>query len=601
MAPPVQPIREITNALNLPTQALELINRLGQADAIQKSGSDVLTEQKVASLMGRHRIGKGFEQEFRADVARSVRPTIFHRIKIALAAGAGPTVGQALKDPVLLSMVIQLSLLGFSHEPQSLANAIVSAVQEMADQDGQFAQDVPDYRSLIGTLQACREQTADYSWADLFGKIEKKIRSAELTFSKQSDRPEIKSQLQELPHLDTRLVPFTVLRALVGSLVDLQGFPGTGALDVETQSGISTIMVWCHHVLGLSILVRLHGSFVKVRFGDDTQPNIVVNSGASKSATLLNPLRNNERIFSLVLEDDAVHEISPEERWGAFGFSDKILRGRCANEAEYQLSTSWLIGYVLPIVGQLDSNEGTTSALSPKQVHLRAHTHLTADGVRTAAEFLFAIPSLDELQLATCKPDPPKKGSGLQKADWKALVVTLLTFARVLPSDPENCRKIPLSLRAYNGMSRKHCRNGELEDGSRIARSLPISFEVLCDLLLGSTFSKEYIVSAVLITAWGWSIFFDVIDAIGPEDVDVRYMRVVLGVPISRDVRRPHIIDGSKAVQICDASRPGRLEGLDVNTSLGVSRSGRGKTALGLEADAFRVVQLFEYYRTSHE
>lgn len=76
-----------------PYPGLNLVNRLGQADAMQRSGSDVLTEQKLASLLGRRRIEKGFEQEFRGDMARSVGPTIFDRIKIALAAGAGPTVG----------------------------------------------------------------------------------------------------------------------------------------------------------------------------------------------------------------------------------------------------------------------------------------------------------------------------------------------------------------------------------------------------------------------------------------------------------------------------------------------------------------------------
>lgn len=84
----------------------------------------------------------------------------------------------------------------------------------------------------------------------------------------------------------------------------------------------------------------------------------LTDSGASESATLVNPFRNNEHIFNLVLKDDAVHEMSPEVRWEAFGFGGKILRGRCANEAEYQLSTNRLIGYVLAIIGQSDSNEG---------------------------------------------------------------------------------------------------------------------------------------------------------------------------------------------------------------------------------------------------
>lgn len=256
---------------------------------------------------------------------------------------------------------------------------------------------------------------------------------------------------------------------------------------------------------------------------------------------------------------------------GGLRIGDKILRDRCANEAEYQLSTNWLTGYVLSIVGRLNSNEGATSALFPERAHLRAQIHLTADDVRIAAEVLFAIPQLDERKLIKITLDASKKRSGLQKANWKASVVTLLTFARILPADLENCRKIPLSLCAYNGLSKKHCRNEESEDGSRIARSLPISFGVLCNSLLGSSFSKEYIASAVLIGAWGWSIFFDVIVAISPEDVDVRYMRVALDVPISRDVRRPRIIGGSKAIQRSDASRPERLEGLDVDTYLGVS------------------------------
>lgn len=92
--------------------------------------------------------------------------------------------------------------------------------------------------------------------------------------------------------------------------------------------------------------------------------------------------------------------------------------GRCANEVENQLSTNWLIGYVLSIVNRWDSNEGATAALFSEQARLRAHTHLTADDARTAAKFLFAIPQLNERQLATFAPDPPKKGSSSQKADW---------------------------------------------------------------------------------------------------------------------------------------------------------------------------------------
>lgn len=72
----------------------------------------------------------------------------------------------------------------------------------------------------------------------------------------------------------------------------------------------------------------------------------------------------------------------------------------------------------------------------------------------------------------------------------------------------------------------------------------------------------------------------------------MRYTRVALGVPISRDVR---IIVGSKAVH------PERLEGLDVDTYLGVSTTSKKRSSHVFEADALWEVQTFEYYWTNHE
>ncbi len=48
---------------------------MGQVDTIKDSGSSVLTERQPASMMGRHRIGKNLEQEFRANIERYVGPT----------------------------------------------------------------------------------------------------------------------------------------------------------------------------------------------------------------------------------------------------------------------------------------------------------------------------------------------------------------------------------------------------------------------------------------------------------------------------------------------------------------------------------------------
>lgn len=97
---------ELTNVLNPIGQTVSALSSLALVDAIKKSGSDVITEMRLASLIGRHRIDPIIEFHFREAVAKADQSFISRYMDIILESGAGPTVQEALKNPALFSMVI---------------------------------------------------------------------------------------------------------------------------------------------------------------------------------------------------------------------------------------------------------------------------------------------------------------------------------------------------------------------------------------------------------------------------------------------------------------------------------------------------------------
>ena len=60
---------ELTNIVNPVSQAISALGSLALVDAIKKAGSDVITEMKLASLIGRNRIDKAIEWHFREQIS----------------------------------------------------------------------------------------------------------------------------------------------------------------------------------------------------------------------------------------------------------------------------------------------------------------------------------------------------------------------------------------------------------------------------------------------------------------------------------------------------------------------------------------------------
>ena len=166
---------ELTNIVNPISQAVSAVGSLALMDAIQRSGSDVITEMRLASFIGRHLIDPIMKLHFREAVVKSDKSVISRYLDIVLESGSGPTVQEAIKNPALFSMVIQLSALAFAHEDESLANAIVLVMERIVQESGADDGIIPDYVKLLGTLRACQRQTAGFRWALVYEVVEYKI------------------------------------------------------------------------------------------------------------------------------------------------------------------------------------------------------------------------------------------------------------------------------------------------------------------------------------------------------------------------------------------------------------------------------------------
>ncbi|KAL8918037.1 MAG: hypothetical protein Q9172_005587 [Xanthocarpia lactea] len=301
---------ELTNIVRPLTRALWTTASLALSNDIENGGSNMITEMKLASLLGRLRI-EGF----------------------ALESGAGPTVQQALKDPALFSVVIQLSLLAFAHEDESLANALVEAIERIVRESKNDLAIVPDYIQLL--VRACQQQTAAFHWTYLYESVERTVESALRSGKSQPPqqdgfRPDTRQKPNELHNLKPdsvmfRNVPFPVLQALIMWSLSLQTFPEHRSLHLQCDSGISTIAVWCHHILGFNVTVNIQDTVVHFGTGNANANIYIEESDAEQaSASLMEPADPHQPLFELANQvNNPV--VSYELRAEAFGFGRKAL------------------------------------------------------------------------------------------------------------------------------------------------------------------------------------------------------------------------------------------------------------------------------------
>ncbi len=190
---------------------------------------------------------------FRTVIARNASTKLCEGI--TLEAGPGPTTLRALSknQTPYFSMVIQCSLLASVLEKSSLAAALKNIFEKQAEDAplDQPPRPNPSEDGLFGVLQACSEQTALFNWSNLLFAVAKTLGELEGVHEK---------------------IPAVVFRGLATTLPLVQHFPEERMLHIECGEGVCLIVVWAHHVLGLSVTVRTWWNDVCTEQSFGTQP-----------------------------------------------------------------------------------------------------------------------------------------------------------------------------------------------------------------------------------------------------------------------------------------------------------------------------------------
>ncbi|KAL4955229.1 hypothetical protein BDW69DRAFT_204714 [Aspergillus filifer] len=437
---------ELTNILNPLAKALTALGcSLTGLDGSShsSSSSDTLTELHLASSLGRHRVSESLAGNLQDDRWPVFTAVCFGSTRSPIPRSewrAARIVRRALTEtnPAWLSMVIQVSVLGFAHEAQGLARGIagIKLAEVMSP-------------SRRGSRQRRRKRER------------KRTRTVNGGISISKAKTDAINRLRE------RSVPLHRV------------------LHLWTNSGFSTVVVWCYNILGISV----------------DEPRVFVQdcgeSGSSPSVSLLDAVEQREPLSQLrQVEEDPVLEA--EDRTAARGFLRRVLSRSGAPQAQITRQAYWIA--------------------------------------------------------ACCIRYARRKTNGC-KAPLINIVQVIFAFARVYRL--EDCSRIPLSPKASWALSDTHyqpCENGLRFKGSQLIGDVPdtiTSFNILSHLLLGThAYTKDYLATAALISACGWSIYLDSLTALDAGDMHPGTLHITLGVPCRMGERKLRIVDGPTDVPV---------------------------------------------------
>ncbi|KAL8748142.1 MAG: hypothetical protein Q9184_007502, partial [Pyrenodesmia sp. 2 TL-2023] len=229
--------------------------------ALKRTGSDFLVEKDLGEIFGRGKIKPSLEKAFRDVVKSGLSQPLHVDSSISLDTGPGATVLRALTDRFYMSSVIQLSFLTWMHEETTLASALVEIMLWRHRSNVPGATPDPDYDGTLKTLQACSSQTSQYRWDDL-------VRLVEERFPKSS--PIFRAERSPLRYLTSNL-----LLGAMDYFYMAQSLPEDRFILVENQTGLIPIVIWAHHILGLTVLVR-NSPDGDVAFGWFGTPQVII-------------------------------------------------------------------------------------------------------------------------------------------------------------------------------------------------------------------------------------------------------------------------------------------------------------------------------------
>ena len=598
---------ELTNILNPASQAISALSSIALVDAVRKAGSDVLTEVKLASLLGKNRIASILEAHFRQAVTKSERNLISRYTEIVLESGAGPTVQNALKDTALFSMIVQMSLLCFVHEHQPFANAMVEAIGRIVRDFKGSPQVVPDYPSLLGTMRVIQRETAAFRWSALFDSVERTIQDR-LSKAEPYQKPSGRKRKRDRPSclnpdresVKDRGLSFPVLQGLLLALDSPQRFGEIRQIYIECGTGVSTLVVWCYHVLDLSVKLCIEDR--EVTFGNEPFNVLIKETFTMRSSvSLIVPLSQDEPLFTLS-SSERDPKFGPELRAKILGFGEAALKQIDVPHRDITHTCYYAVARALTLLNRDCSCKRSswfgTHLPEVHEIHCnRSPRRFPGKSkILEAARMLFSLDQIDEAILKVVESTevkPKARGACMH------LVPLLLSLARVQTQDLEQCAEVPFSIKVFTKRLNDHISDLVNNEFPNITES----FEILAHYLLGQRYSNSFIEQALLVSDWGWSIFFDAIDATDPSDVSICSLRMLAGVPSVEDasknrVVKDKVLDGPTGISFpLSDSTILKAHSFSVTSSAhffsGVSTAKRENSLIGFyDNDAFLATQL---------
>ena len=260
---------------------------MNRARDLHHSGSDIIVEEDLANVFGRCKISHALTSSFKTIITKSTSSTPLLD-GILLQGGPGPTVVRAFQESHYFSMVVQLSLLVWTFQTNYLATAIADALRERLEGAPSTSgiQRSPGRQGILGVLRACESQTSSFNWNMMLNAVSKILGYG----------------------ADTAPIDFPsfVLQGLLDMFPMVQTLPDDRFIHIQIpvgetiQSGTAALIVWAHHVLDLTVLVKSRGpngpSTKTSRFGGSGLEQVFIEEVAADgeaSITILDSHKEN--------------------------------------------------------------------------------------------------------------------------------------------------------------------------------------------------------------------------------------------------------------------------------------------------------------------
>ena len=288
---------------------------------LQNSGSDIVVEEDLVEIFGRCRIATELDASFRTVVAGSTSTTSLWE-GIMLQAGDGPTLARALKEPPYFAMLVQLSLLTWCFNSHQLASRMAAAMtNRLEDAPANSNVNAPSRDGILGVLRACENQTAAFDWNLLLHAV---------------------AHILECPvERSVENLSSIILQGGLDMFPMVQTLPEDRAVYIQIPwnnkvrgIGICFLVVWAHHVLDLTVLVkenpkRQYGLNKDVRFGKHTSPQVTIEENdqiEEAVISLLDPLSDHEELLTLREDPCSTFEwLALAERVHARGWGTALI------------------------------------------------------------------------------------------------------------------------------------------------------------------------------------------------------------------------------------------------------------------------------------